>query len=228
MTKWLEYAGKRIKLKAYDTNTEKNILLFSLTNENKSIDDIFEILEDNVVYEGKLTQDEKRLILLTLRKMSVDDIFNLIVKCTSCGRKFEATVEFNDILVKGELKDYMGFKLIDNIGDFEDCVVGDVDDLDTDDYDKLKDYVNKNRTRINIVDECKCPYCNEKNKVTLEDNEIINTLSEENIENIYKTISYLVFFGKYSKSDIDKMLPFERNIYLGLLDKELEKKNEQR
>ena len=44
-------------------------------------------------------------------------------------------------------------------------------------------------------------------------------MSEDSLMTLYKSYNHLVFFGHYSKQDIDDMLPFERVIFIGLLNK---------
>lgn len=51
-------------------------------------------------------------------------------------------------------------------------------------------------------------------------------LSHNNLSNYYFLIhSLVVVENKYSVTEIEKMIPFERDVYVGLLQAKLEKEN---
>ena len=50
---------------------------------------------------------------------------------------------------------------------------------------------------------------------------------ESSLMTLYQFYSNMKFFGKFSIFELDEMLPFEREIYLGLLNKTLEERNQQ-
>lgn len=45
---------------------------------------------------------------------------------------------------------------------------------------------------------------------------------EADLSNLYQFYSNMKYFGHYSINEIDQMLPFEREIYFGLLNKTIE------
>jgi len=51
---------------------------------------------------------------------------------------------------------------------------------------------------------------------------------ESDLSSLYQFYHNMHYFGKYSISDIDQMLPFERDIYFGLLSKTLDEQNKLR
>jgi len=63
-------------------------------------------------------------------------------------------------------------------------------------------------------------------KVLLSIKDLNDYISEDTLNNIYQVTSDLIFFSHYTKADIDGMLPFERNIFIGILNKTKEKLNE--
>ena len=227
MFKNIHYADKNVKLSAYDTNLEKEILLYSITADELRIGEVFDLVKSCVHTDSLVpfTHKEKKMILMMLRQISVDDTFTLKVKCNGCGKKYEPTLEFKDILQPGSLRPFKGFTFKDAIeGDLEDYVVEDIENVDVLLYDEIEEYVEANKTRINLSVMNPCHYCKHENLIELNDKELINTMSDDTVESLYRTMSVLVFYGKYTKADVDGMLPFERNIFLGLLNKELEKK----
>ena len=55
---------------------------------------------------------------------------------------------------------------------------------------------------------------------------VISSLSEASIESIYNFYENLIFTGKWSKRDIDSLLPFERVIFNSLYNESVKKHNE--
>jgi len=51
-------------------------------------------------------------------------------------------------------------------------------------------------------------------------------LSHDSLENYYKTNFALMQHHKYSLTELDNMMPWEREIYLGLLMKYIKEENE--
>ena len=52
------------------------------------------------------------------------------------------------------------------------------------------------------------------------------TLSHDSLQNYYKTNFAMMQHHKYSLEELDNMMPWEREIYMGLLIKHLEKEEE--
>ena len=48
---------------------------------------------------------------------------------------------------------------------------------------------------------------------------------ETSLSNLYHYYNNMKYYGHYAISEIDSMLPFERDIYLGLLQKTIEENN---
>jgi hypothetical protein len=51
-------------------------------------------------------------------------------------------------------------------------------------------------------------------------------LGDESLEDYYRTNFYLMHKHKYSLTELEEMLPWERSIYLGLLEQQLDKEKE--
>jgi len=50
-------------------------------------------------------------------------------------------------------------------------------------------------------------------------------IGQENLRNFYQTNFALVQYHKYSLSDIENMIPFEREVYLMLLSQHISEEN---
>ena len=51
-------------------------------------------------------------------------------------------------------------------------------------------------------------------------------LSHDSLENYYKTNFAMMQHHKYSLTELENMMPFEREIYLGLLEQHIREENE--
>ena len=229
MKKVLRYNDKVITLTPYNTIQERDILLY--TSGVYELDALLEIVKDNISINEpftlkSLSSAEKMLVLLELRHASVGEVFSFVKKCDKCAEKYELDVTFDNVIQEGNLKNYKGFVINEAFSDeYEDYVDFDIDELDTDVYDDLVEYINKNKTKFNFTTTSYCVHCGNKSEVTLTLKHLVENLSEDTLSNFYQTISSMVYYGHYSKLDIDSMLPFERSIYLSLLNEELKKTN---
>jgi len=51
-------------------------------------------------------------------------------------------------------------------------------------------------------------------------------MSYDSLQTFYQTCYYLVSHAKLSKSDVDNMIPWEKEIYMAMFMKEIKEKNE--
>ena len=52
------------------------------------------------------------------------------------------------------------------------------------------------------------------------------TLAHDSLYNYYKTNFGMMQYHKYSLTEIENMMPWEREIYIGLLEKHIKEENE--
>jgi hypothetical protein len=227
MKKVLKYNGKVITLTPYNTLQERDILLY--TSGEYDFDALMEIVENNIkikepyTYES-LSDAEKMYILLELKHASVGEVFSFIKKCDSCSENYEADVTFENVLNEGCLENYENIELTEAFSDdYNDYVDFEIDELDIDVYDKLIEHIDKYKTKFNFSTSSVCTHCKAQNKIILTKKHLVENLSEDTLSNFYHTISSMVYHGNYTKKDIDSMLPFERSIYLSLLNEEISK-----
>jgi len=239
--------NNKIVLIPYTTDQEKSILLNKEMNSGFSIDGVLRILAPNIQMEQKeqnifdLKSDLKKYILLKLREHSVGEIIPVSVRCTECNKKFESSVDIQNLSIVPNKKIQMGNTIFEsyNLTELNEPLTYDnmhlflnvdeeiTDDLTTSEQSALRDFIQSNLKIVDFNFGCKCTFCKSKNNVNISDDSfIISTMSEDSLINIYKTINILVYNGHYSKSDIEETIPFERNIYLGLVMETLEKQSQ--
>lgn len=230
MKKVLKYNGKKISLLPYNTLIERDLLLY--TAGDYDFNSLMDIVKDHIIVEepytfDSLSYDEKKNILLELRHGSVGEVFSFIKKCSQCKENYETDVSFNKVLHIGDLKNFKDFILTEAFSsDYNKYVDFDIDELDIDIYDELIDYIDNNKTHFNFSANSKCIHCNHINTINLTEKHLIDNLSEDTLPNFYQSIASMVYYGHYSKLDVDSMLPFERSVYLSLLNEEIKKANQ--
>lgn len=228
MTK-LKYGGRVVKLYPYNTSMEKELILYNALNDDKDIDDVIEILQYLIHLEDSehiLSENEKFLILYKLRSISVGDIVSIKQQCVNCKEVIEKEISVDDLVQGGNFPE-SEYDIKEAFSeDVNDYVSFDMEELEIDEYEELEEFILKYKVKFNFIQENKCHKCQHINNVNIKDKDfLIDNLSEDSISNYFKLISDMVFHGKFTKTDIDNMMPFERNIYLGLLNQQLEELN---
>ena len=225
--------GYTIKIEPYTVAQEKE-LLFLDTYYPEYNDDILDaaldILKvDSKIY-SKLSHDEKVILLYKYREVSVDEKFAIQCVCSSCGMPIETEVSVTNIVNRAELKsDFVRDlkRLPENEEDFQNNFLINYEDLDIDTYENIYENISKYQTTNNFIRKFKCLSCSHESYINLNSNKmVISSLSESSIESIYNFYENLIFTGKWSKKDIDSLLPFERVIFSSLYNESVKKHNE--
>lgn len=216
---------KEYRISAYNTSQEKEILLlasFGVYDLKK----VFNILNFSD-YEG-LSEDEMKVILYRHREISLGDEIDVRFKCDNCGQGNDTVLTASGFVIPGKRNDSDIKKLLKKFDEekMQEYVDFDVDDLDIDEYEKLRQRIIDNQMKIDFTRSANCMKCGTKKLFNIGDTKyIVDILSDDNLMSLYKAYNFLNFFGNYSKTDIDGMYPFERNIFIGLLKKTKEDMN---
>ena len=225
--------GYTIKIEPYTVAQEKE-LLFLDTYYPEYNDDILDaaldILKlDSKIY-SKLSHDEKVILLYKYREVSVDEKFAIQCVCPSCKMPIETEINITNIVKRAELKsDFVRDlkRLPENEEDFQNNFLINYEDLDIDTYENIYENISKYQTTNNFIRKFKCLSCSHESYINLNSNKmVISSLSESSIESIYNFYENLIFTGKWSKKDIDSLLPFERVIFSSLYNESVKKHNE--
>lgn len=225
--------GYTIKIEPYTVAQEKE-LLFLDTYYPEYNDDILDaaldILKVDSKLYSKLSHDEKVILLYKYREVSVDEKFAIHCVCPSCKMPIETEINITNIVNKAELKsDFVRDlkRLPDNEEDFQNNFLINYEDLDIDTYENIYENISKYQTTNNFIRKFKCLSCSHESYINLNSNKmVISSLSESSIESIYNFYENLIFTGKWSKKDIDSLLPFERVIFSSLYNESVKKHNE--
>ena len=234
-----KYGSKDIEVKQYTTLQEKNILIMLMQIVNHVHFDILDEALKILGYEDKLiktlSSDEKRIILLKCRELSVGDDITFNFKCNKCGNINNTIARVDNFFVnkvdeKKPLK-FTNFKIVELFGDDNgntENYIKDlsgkkisnkiIDNMDSILYEDIFDEIKNNTIQFTKKITGTCTSCGEKLPINLSDKFIVENMSEDSIHSMYKTYSDLIYYGNYSKQDIDSLIPFERTIFVGLLN----------
>lgn len=221
------YSNKIFELTPFKTIQEKDLLLLTLLTE-PTIDNALRICNVNEDIINSITEDEKYAMLYKLRELSVGDEINLKFKCNYCNGGNENTLSISNIVTNSKIENS---KIIDNYKEltednFQDFVNINIDELDIDEYENLFEETKNSITMFNFTKPIICQQCGKQNLIKINRPEFaIDNMSEDSLISLYQTYNDLIFFGKYTKQDIDSLYPFERTILIGLLNKTREDLN---
>ena len=216
--------NKTYLIQAYNTFQEKEILLldsFGVEDFNR----VFEILNFEC---PDISDDEKKVLLYKFREVSLGDEIQIKFVCNNCGQGQDATLQGTDFIIPSKRNDNDIKKILkefneENIHEYIDF---DPDELDIDEYEELIQRIKDNQEHISFIKSTPCLKCGTHKNFDLGSPKyIIEIMSDDTLMTLYKTYNFLVYFGKYTKEDIDKMYPFERSIFVGLLNKTKEDLN---
>ncbi len=222
-----EYSGKKFEISPYNTKQEKEILLLSMISE-PTLNGALHICGVASDVINSLSENEKIAMLYKFRMISVGDDLNLKFKCKHCGTSSDNMVNISGLVEDSNITNPLiidKFKKVteDNFQEFVTC---DVDDLELDEYEQLFEEAQKSVTKFNFIKPIVCQKCSKENSIAIGNPEfVIDNLSEDSIMSLYQTYNDLIYFGKYTKQDIDTLYPFERTILISLLNKTREDLN---
>ena len=225
--------GYTIKIEPYTVAQEKELLFLDTyypEYDDDILDAALDILKVDSKLYSKLSHDEKVILLYKYREVSVDEKFAIQCVCPSCKMPIETEVNITNIVKRAELKsDFVRDlkRLPENEEDFQNNFLINYEDLDIDTYENIYENISKYQTTNNFIRKFKCLSCSHESYINLNSNKmVISSLSESSIESIYNFYENLIFTGKWSKKDIDSLLPFERVIFSSLYNESVKKHNE--
>ena len=215
--------SKKILIKPYTTETEKDLLIMS-SFEIYDMDEILRVLglEENLIKE--LTENEKKVLLYKYREISIGDEITMKFKCSHCKQPNEGIIDCKIFIENEEINHK--YKQLDEIPSdenlhlFVNTTKEELENLDLDEYENLLKDVENSQIKYNFAKSCKCIKCKKDNIFDISNIKyILESLSEDTIMSIYRTYNDMCMFGNYNKKDIDSLYPFERTILIGLINK---------
>ena len=225
--------GYTIKIEPYTVAQEKELLFLDTyypEYDDDILDAALDILKVDSKLYSKLSHDEKVILLYKYREVSVYEKFAIQCVCPSCKMPIETEINITNIVKRAELKsDFVRDlkRLPENEEDFQNNFLINYEDLDIDTYESIYENISKYQTANDFIRKFKCMSCGHEAYINLNSNKmVISSLSESSIESIYNFYENLIFTGKWSKKDIDSLLPFERVIFSSLYNESVKKHNE--
>lgn len=217
------YGPKTFYLEPYTTAQEKELILIQAYSQNiteENLDDALRICK----FSGNisdLTLQEKILILWKYREISISETVALKFQCPHCGTMCDNDVKITDLYLPAEepLK-----SIHDNMNGTGTVNISDDADIET--YMQACKDIDKHIGHFDFTKPCVCLKCKNEVNVQLSDPSfVLDNMSEKSIQGIYDQYNSLIYFGHYSKLDIDSMYPFERDVLLGILQKTIKELN---
>lgn len=194
-------------LKPYTSEQEKNALI-------KVLDGNFTPIEICSILGGNPSNDlEAEAFIFKMREISVGDIVEVTSTCSFCKRADIYFISIPKMFFNDELKD-LGITpgLYENIDEVPEGEI--INNKTLEEYNVIEEEILENNKKIfNSITETSCK-CGNKSLIKLNYKDIISKFSIKNIFEQYLDISY---YTSMTKADTDNMLPFEREIFLGLI-----------
>ena len=221
-------------MKSYEKYKEflENVPFYTSLKEKNSV--IFTL--DSKVTPAKIartlglnpkTEMEALAMIFQSRKKSVGETIEIRKQCPNCEH-FDFYVIEIDKLFFNENKEHFDdapYVLIDAFTDlelFED--IPNLDDLSLSEMNELEEKISKNSKFIfDLETSLICNKCGNKMKIFLDYKQI---LSKFTIKNIYEQYLDITQFSNMNKKDVDDMYPFEREIFMGLIQERQDRNNE--
>lgn len=219
-------------LSPMSSQVEKSILEIQAIHDNAELafSDICNLLQ----IPDWLNDDIRLACMLKIREISSGSDCLVKYKCPKCNSYTESQIlleKMLDFSLWGQVKKFQDVKLkegvslnevqhcsiLQSLQYVEDCPsftqVSDITDLAL----SLKARIPK----LVQSKTCKCLFCGFESLVNINKQFVLNSMSEYSISSMYQAYHKLVING-FTKLDVDSMLPFERDVQLGLIDKMIE------
>ncbi len=203
------FEDKLNSLKRYTTKQEKEVLL---AEDDTSLIDILALLSDVV----PINEYEATALLFKIREISVSDLIEFTHECKSCEYMNILNIEINSLFNLEKNYDFpVGlFTTVDDIINTKES-----DDIILKDYNKLQDDIIEQSGKIfNPIVKSACKKCGFLNQIGISPKSV---LSKSSASSIYKEYVDISFYTNNSKNDIDTLYPFEREIFINLIQEKL-------
>jgi hypothetical protein len=216
MISLLDYKKYLDNTKSYNTNEEKNASIKLLDSNITSIELCKSL---NISPKNSL---EAVALIFKSREKSVSDIIETLTTC-ECGEINLNNIKISNLFFKNENNLHLDIPiaLIDSFDEISDLVPN-FEDLSLDESKEIESkFIHNNKIIFNPISEIRCKKCNKNIKIHIDFKTII---SKFEIKNIFEQYLDITQFTNMGKNDVDSMLPFEREIFIGLIQERENKK----
>ena len=173
---------------------------------------------------------EAMAFIFKVREISVSDIIEVSNTCDKCKRQDIHGVNIISMFFQGE-KDIdksvpIGlFSSIEDLEDLEDLELSqyNINNLSINEYNQMESVLFDNNIKIfNPAVTLICRKCGNEYETALK---AVDIVSKSTISNIYEQYLDISYHSHMTKLDTDSMLPFEREIFVGLIQKKEDEKS---
>ena len=211
-----EYKEYLESVSPYNTLQEKNAVLLTLDNNTKTPLDFANALEISPKPSNNL---EAVAMIFQARKKSVGEDISITMTCNDCKFMSVYPINIDSLFFRGNLHTDIPIKIVEDIFEID----LDIDDLSLEEANILEDKIHENNKNIfSPIVNIQCRKCQKVNTLRIKYQDI---LSKFTIKNIYEQYLDITRFTSMNKKDVDDMPPYEREIFIGLIQ-EKENKNE--
>ena len=195
----------------YTSLQEKNATLLGATDETVSAIK----LAKKLGISNFLNEYEAIALIFKARKKSVSEFIEYTHICKECKYSTVAAYNIDDLFFTDVLDPELPVGLF--ASPEEVLEEDELAEIEIDDYNDLEKRLYKNSIKIfNPVFTAKCKRCGLEEKKTFMAKDII---SGYDIKSIYEQYCDISYYSSMTKQDVDSMFPFERDIFIGLLQK---------
>ena len=211
-----EYKEYLDNVKTYNTKEEKDASIELLDKDTNAIK-----ICKKLGLNPKNSLEAEAMIFKS-REKSVSDVIETITTC-DCGKMNFNNIEIKDLFFRNEDDLYQDIPIV-LVKSFEE-IPEYIDGFEDFDLDKSEEIENKfkhnNKIIFNPITTITCAGCNKKINIIIDYKTII---SKFEIKNVFEQYLDITQFTNMTKTDVDTMLPFEREIFMGLIQERENKK----
>lgn len=164
-------------------------------------------------------------IIFKLREISVSDIIELTHICKKCDQQSFIHQNIPDMFFQDieNINTGVPIGLYTSIDDIDEEDSDNINNMTIDEYNNIEEVLFSNNIKIfNPVVDVICSSCGYKHKTSIG---ALDIISKSNLSNIYEQYLDISYYSNMTKSDTDEMYPFEREIFIGLIQKKEDEKD---
>lgn len=208
----------------YSTYQEKEACLLSL---NPDFNDPIEYAETLGINPKPSNNLEAIAMIFKSREKSVDEFISITLKCEHCDLTTIYGIPIKSLFFNEDedncIDESIPVKLYEEPFEIEKEGYN-IDDLSIEEFSKLEEKILKNNKLIfSLTTDVTCKKCRLNNKISINYKDIISKFT---IKNIYEQYLDITQFTHMNKSDVDKLPPFEREIFINLIQDREDKKEQ--
>lgn len=216
MPKSRSFLDRLENLQPYNTEQEKNALIKAMDKHCPL--DICRIL--GVEPHNNL---EAEAFIYKLREISVGDIIEVTSVCPSCKNRDANYINIPKMFFQQQLDASVSVGLFEDISELPESDIEIINNMTLDEYSIIEKTIKENNNKIfNPISTSNCRKCENTINIKVNYKDIISKFGIKNIYEQYLDISY---YTNMTKKDTDGMLPFEREIFLGLIQNKEDEKS---